>query len=180
MRLPLPYLNLFGVLVLAILCVFQWNANRALHLESNRLEGLCQTQSQQLDERERINRECHGDLERVREQLTRVTDRLAEAEAALAEARIELGQMSEERDQLRVTVSNWAAAVDARDLQLADAADELKRLGADRNDAAVKFNDLAGKHNELVNQLNERTREFNELVEIYNTLVRSDRLTPPP
>jgi ABC-type transporter Mla subunit MlaD len=70
----------------------------------------------------------------------------------------------QERDQLRISVTNWADAVAARDEQLEEAAGQLARLGADRNDAVTRFNELAEKHNEVIHELNDRTRQFNEQV----------------
>lgn len=168
----LQYLNLFGVLVLGGFCVVQWRVNRDLNLETNRLERVRIEQVAQLEERDRLIQDYLADLDQFREQLTRVTDRLKRTEGDLAAARLELAQLTQERDQLRISVTNWANAVAARDAQIEEAAGQLAQLGADRNDAVTKFNELAEKHNAVVQELNDRTRQFNELVDRYQKLAK--------
>ena len=168
----LQYLNLFGVLVLGGFCVVQWRVNRDLNLETNRLERVRIEQVAQLEERDRLIQDYIADLDQFREQLTRVTDRLKETEGNLAATRLELAQLTQERDQLRISVTNWANAVAARDAQIEEAAGQLAQLGADRNDAVTKFNELAEKHNAVVQELNDRTRQFNELVDRYQKLAK--------
>jgi methyl-accepting chemotaxis protein len=168
----LQYLNLFGVLVLGGFCVVQWRVNRDLNLEITRLERVRIEQLTQLEERDRVIQDYLADLDQFREQLSRVTNRLKETEGDLAATRLELAQLTQERDQLRISVSNWADAVAARDEQLEEAAGQLARFGADRNDAVTRFNELAEKHNEVIHELNDRTRQFNELVERYQKLAK--------
>ncbi|MCL4178563.1 MAG: hypothetical protein KJ072_12580 [Verrucomicrobia bacterium] len=165
MRLPLQYLNLFGVLALGVCCVVQWRTNRELNLEAYRLERLRQEQSHQLEERDRRIQQGAADLDRFREQLTRAGDRLKESEAGLTTARDELAQLTRERDQLRSAVTNWAEAVAARDARLEEAAGQLERLASDRNEAVRRHNELAERLNETIGQLNDRTRQYNELIE---------------
>jgi chromosome segregation ATPase len=171
-RLPLQYLNLFGVLILGGVCALQWRSNRELNVAANHLERLRLEQLAQLEERDRSIQGYAADLEYFREQLTRAGDRLKETEVSLAAKRKELALARHERDQLRISVTNWANAVAARDEQLEEAADQLQRLGKDRNDAVLRFNELAETHNDVVQELNERTRQFNELAERYQKLPR--------
>ncbi len=167
MRLSLQHLNLFGVLALGMCCAVQWRTNRELNLEANRLERLRQEQSQQLEERDRRIQQGAADLDRFREQLTRAGERLRETETGLTAARHELAELARERDQLRIAVTNWAEAVAARDARLEEAAGQLERLAADRNEAVTRHNELAERLNETIGHLNDRTRQFNELIERY-------------
>ena len=135
-----------------------------------------------------------SDLDGFREQFTRATASLKETEARLAALDRQVKQLTTERDQLKSAVTNWAAAVAARDGQLKQAGTDLKQLADDRHAAVLKFNELAAKQNELVKdfervgkernglaeQLNQRTREFNALVERYNALAKTAPAKPAP
>ncbi|MFM8469472.1 MAG: hypothetical protein ACKODH_05800, partial [Limisphaerales bacterium] len=106
----------------------------------------------------------------------------------------QLKHLTHERDQLKTTVTNSAAAVGARDAQLKQASADVKQLADDRNAAVLKFNEVATKQNELVKELerrtkehhavaealNQRTREFNALVEKYNALAKQVPAKPAP
>ena len=169
----LSYINAFGVLVLAALCVFQWRFNRALNLRTNEIEKSRIAQAARIDEQEKEIKAQAADLESFRAHVQRAAVDLKSAESNLLVARREGAQLTSERDQLKESVTRWAEAVAERDAQLVKASEQIGKLGADRNDAVAKFNSLAAKHNEMVDQLNERTREYNSVVERFNALAKS-------
>lgn len=190
----LQWLNLVGVLVLAVLCVVQWRVNRRLNLELNAAETTRQQQAARMDDQEKRLRGGASDLDGFREQLARAATARAEAEARLTLVERAARQLTNERDQLKTSVTNWAAAVTARDEQLKKAAAELGQFAAERNAAVAKFNELAAKqnasvkeferrlqeHNAQVLELNTRTREFNAQVEKFNALNQSAPAPPKP
>ena len=185
----LQWFNLAGVLTLTLLCILQWRMNRQLNLELNSGEEIRQQQSVRLDEQALRIKGTTADLNGFRDQLSRATASLKQAETKLAAMERQLTQLHNERDQLKASVTNWAAAVAARDTQLMQAGADLKKLAEERNAAVLKFNEVAKHQNELVKELerhvkehaslvealNKRTREFNALAEKYNALPK-----PPP
>lgn len=189
MNRRLQWFNLVGVLVLAVLCVMQWRVNRRLNLELNAAQSARQQQAARSDEQAARLKGGVTDLDIFREQLTRATASLKQTESKLAALEQQVKQLFNERDQLKTSVTNWAAAVAARDAQLKQVGAELQKLAADRNAAVLKFNEVAKQQNELVkeldrrtkehnavvSELDKRTREFNALVEKYSPLVK-----PPP
>ena len=146
----LHWFNLVGVLALAILCVLQWRANRQLNLEVNRREQLGLEQSARLEEQARTSAGQTSDLSSLRTHLARVSGELAQTADKLAAAERQLRQMAAERDQLKTSVTNWAAAVAARDERIKQTAAQLQTLARERNDAVKQFNELAIRHNQLV------------------------------
>lgn len=186
MNRVLQWFNLAGVVALAVLCLLQWRMNRQLNLDLNAAEKARQRQAARLDEQEQRLKGGASDLDGFRAQLIRATSSLRETEAKLATLDRQVKQLTNERGQLKTSVTNWAAAVAARDAQLKQAGADLKQLAADRDAAVLKFNEAAtrqndlGKelerrtkeHNAVVEQLNQRTREFNALVERYNKLAK--------
>jgi len=87
--------------------------------------------------------------------LARLTGELKETTDKLAATERELRQALAEGDQLKSSVTNWAAAVAARDERLKQAANQLKTLAAERNHAVKQFNELAERHNQLVKEWND-------------------------
>ncbi|MFA6543937.1 MAG: hypothetical protein WCS99_05905 [Limisphaerales bacterium] len=182
----LQWFNLAGVLALAVLCALQWRVNRQLNLDLNAAEKICQQQAARLDDSEKRLKGGTSDLDGFREQLTRATTSLKETEGRLAALDRQMKQLANERDQLKTSVTGWAAAVAARDAQLKQAGADLKKIADDRNATVLKFNEVATKHadlmkeldrrtkehNAVVEELDRRTREFNALVEKYNSLAR--------
>ncbi|MCI0534347.1 MAG: hypothetical protein L0Z50_03890 [Verrucomicrobiales bacterium] len=172
MTRSLQLINFFGVLALVALCVVQWRANRQVNLELIALEKTRLEHVAKLEEQERIIKGLTVDLDSFREQLARANVTAMDTESRLVSAERTVLQLTNERDQLKASVANWANAVTARDEQLKAAAEQLQKLAADRDEAVTKFHELAEKHNEVVKNLNERNRQFNELVEKYNKLAK--------
>lgn len=173
MNRSLRYLNLAGVLALAVLCAAQWRANRFKNLEVSRLERSQLDERGKLEEQRRSLEGCTADLERFREQLTGLHSKLKEAETRLRNTEGDASRSSVERDQLKSSITNWVKAVSARDERLKELGVQLQKIADERNDAFQKFNEVAAKYNDVVSNLNVRTKEFNQLAEKYNALVKS-------
>ncbi len=152
----LQYANLIGVTALAILCVIQWSANRRVNLEANALEKTRLDLTAKVTEHEKTIKGQAADLDTFREQLTLATTSLKETETKLTRAGREIVQLEGEREQLKIRVTNWAAAVTARDERIKEANDRLKQLGEDLNASIRKFNELAETHGKLVKDWNDQ------------------------
>mgnify|MGYP001019756106 CR=1 FL=1 len=151
----LQWFNLFGVVALAALCVAQWRANRQMNLEVNRLQRSRLEQAARLTEQEKSSAGQAADLAGLQSHLASLTGELKQTADQLAAAERELRQALAERDQLKSSVTNWAAAVAVRDERLKQAASQLQTLAGERNTAVKQFNDLAERHNQLVKDWNE-------------------------
>jgi chromosome segregation ATPase len=166
----LHWFNLLGVLVVATLCILQWHTNRRLNLDLNRRKQLGLEQAAKLEAQARTSAGQSSDLASLQTHLARVNDDLRNTATSLAVAERRVTQLASERDQLKSTVTHWAAAVAARDERLKEAASQSKALAAERNDLVNKFNELAAQHNKLV-------KEWNEL---QSRLSENSKTTPPP
>jgi chromosome segregation ATPase len=155
MNRSMPLINLLGVLLLAGLCIAQWQVNRRANLQLIELDRANQAQRVEMAEQEKTIKGQAADLDSFRQQLIRAHTTLKETETRLATTEKEVRQVSLERDQLRVSVTNWAAAVTARDEKLKGANEELQKLAIDRNEVVGKFNELAENYNSVVKDLNE-------------------------
>ena len=155
MNRGLQLINLLGVLLLAALCVVQWQVNRRTNLRAIELDRIGQDQRTKISEQEKTIKGQTADLDSFREQLTRTHTTLKETETRLATVEGEVRQLTNEREQLKASITNWVAAVTARDEQLKTANVELQKLGNERNEVVGKFNELAAKYNSVVKDLNE-------------------------
>lgn len=156
----LQYANLIGVAALAVLCVFQWSLNRRVNLEASALEKTRLELTAKVAEHEKTIKGQTADLDTFREQLTLATSSLKETETKLSKSGREIGQLESEREQLKASVTNWAAAVTARDERIKEANDRLKQLGEDLNASIRKFNELAETHGKLVKAWNDQQEKI--------------------
>jgi len=154
------YANLIGVVALAVLCVVQWSANRRVNLEASALEKTRLDLTAKVAEHEKTIKGQAADLDTFREQLTLATTSLKETETKLTKAGREIVQLEGEREQLKISVTNWAAAVTARDERIKEANDRLKQLGEDLNASIRKFNELAETHGKLVKNWNDQQEKL--------------------
>ena len=157
--MKLHWLNLGGVLILTVICVEQWRQDRTLNLTVNRLEQTTQTQAAKLQQQEATLQGVNADLMEFKERFSRSETGLQDTRQKLRTAEREVVQLTTERDQLKVSVTNWAAAVELRDAKLKESYQQTRHLGEELNASIQKFNDLASNHNALVKEVNElRTR----------------------
>jgi septal ring factor EnvC (AmiA/AmiB activator) len=131
----IEYLNLFGIVALALLCAAQWQTNSRLNHNAERLERARIEQAAKITEQDTSLKQTTTDLDDSRQ-------RLSIAESALKDAKAILAAITIERDQLKANLQKWATAVAVRD-------DAIRKLSAERNDAIQKFNDLANKYNAM-------------------------------
>jgi chromosome segregation ATPase len=164
MSRTLTRLNLVGVVALAGLCVFQWRTNRSLNLDINALQKSSQLQAVKITEQEKNLQGLSADLENFRGQLTRANAELRETSAKLQISERDNAQLTAERDQLKESIANWAAAVHVRDERIAEANHRIHEIGERLRDGAEKFNKLATRYNDTVKQLDELTVKYNAVI----------------
>lgn len=150
----LQYWNLFGVLALGVLCVFQWRHDRQLNLELNASRKTLQAQERQLAENAKTLEGLSVDLAGFKERYTTTRTEATELQSKLQASERANAQLTGERDQLKESVTNWAAAVTVRDERLKEASARVTELVAKLNDSITKFNSLATNYNSVVDQLN--------------------------
>ena len=155
MNRTLQFVNLGGVLLLAALCVFQWQRDRRLNLNLRQSEKTRQVYEQKIGEQERNLRGLNADLTQLKEQLGRVHAEAKESQTKFEASERDNRQLTAERDQLRESVTNWAAAVSLRDQRLTEANDRIRTLASDLNSSVRKFNELVTNYNAVVQSLNE-------------------------
>lgn len=149
----LEKLNLAGFVILALLCVAQWKINRDTNLQLQSSQKLQHEQAAKISEQQKSIAGHSSDLEAFRAQLTAAKASEKDLGKKLAHADHTNVQLSTERDQLKASLTNWAAAVETRDQQLRQAATNLQEVATSRDEAIQKYNDLAKRHNELAARL---------------------------
>jgi len=174
----LPTLNLLGVLLLAALCVFQWQANRRLNLQAIALEKNRFALAQQLDERDAAIKGQIADLDDFRGRLEKSAADLRQTQDHLSAATVERDQLTARcaelqaaGEALKASLDKWTAAVAARDEALKQDEAQLQTLAAERNDAIQKFNGLATRFNAEVEELKQANQTIEKLTAERNDLV---------
>ena len=150
------WLNTVGVVALSVLCIAQWNVNRELNHEINRLESLRQDQAEKLDERDGTIAAQAYDLKNIREQLTELTGELRKVEGELALANNQIQTLTVQKTQLEANVKQWKDAVGERDKQIKFANEHMQGL-------VKEYNALAENYKILTDELNKRIEAYNEL-----------------
>jgi methyl-accepting chemotaxis protein len=166
----LTWVNLFGALALAGLCVLQWQRNRQLNLEFNRLEKMRLAQEERISEQRKAASGLAADLASFKEQFQRAHADATETRASLRKTEQENTQLARERDQLKASVTNWAAAVTARDESLRDLNERLRETAARLNKSVQMFNELATNYNASVKRFNDLATNYNSVVTQLNEL----------
>jgi chromosome segregation ATPase len=168
MNRTLTWLNLSGVMALAVLCGFQWRSNRTLNLDVNALQKTGMTQAARLVEQDHALAGLAADLERFRGEIGRAHAELRDTSNRLQVSEQSASKLGAERDQLKTSIARWTAAVEARDQRIAEANERIREVGGRLKDAVEKFNELATRYNERVEQLNQLTSRYNTVVEQLN------------
>ena len=137
--------NLLGVLILAVLCVIQWQVNSRVNQRANDLETIRRSQATQLEEDDRTIKGQAADLDEFRQRLSLAESQLKDLESKLNQTTLERNQLADERDQLKSALSKWMTAVTERDAAIKKAGTQIQQLAAERNDAIQKLNDLITK-----------------------------------
>jgi DNA repair exonuclease SbcCD ATPase subunit len=168
----LHQINLVGILTVAVMCIFQWQANRRLNLEITRLERTRLDQASNLQQQEGVIRGMSADLESFRDRFARADSDYTNTVHQLAENDRQRERLTRERDQLKEGITNWVHAVALRDERLKEANLRLAEFADQLSQQIRQFNELATNYQTAMHTLGERTRNFNDLVEKYNALVQ--------
>lgn len=164
----LTYLNLVGVLLLGLVCVWQWRGNSLLRAELAAERCHAGEQSRKLAAAETEKTRLAADLELFRTQIKTQSEELDRQNLGRNDADKKLRQMTEERDQLKKSVAEWAAAVEQRDTRLAAAAQQQVLLASRLREAASAHAELGRRADEAIALLNQRTKEGNAVIEQLN------------
>jgi chromosome segregation ATPase len=166
----LGWINLVGVLALAALCVVQWQRDRRLNLEINRLEKERLGQEGKIAEQEKAASGLSADLARFKEQFKEAHADASDARKTIREMEQRQDQLARERDQLKASVTNWAAAVTARDESLKQVNERLRENTLRLNESILKFNELATNYNASMKRFNDLATNYNSVVTQLNEL----------
>lgn len=164
MNRTLQWINLGGVLALAVLSGWQWQTNRQLNHEVQRIEGMRLKQIEELEQKEQALAGYRADLEVFRKSITDSGESLTSARDQAAKVGRELAQAARDREELKAAVAKWSEAVQLRDEQIKKGNQDLESLVKQRNDAVDQLNALVKKYDQLVLELNARTEKYNALV----------------
>ena len=175
MKRAITWINLAGAVVLAILCVVQWQRDRKLNLEINRLQKEHYAQQQKISEQEKTADGLKGDLARFKEQFTETHTEANEARSTLRKIQQENAQLANERDQLKASVTNWSRAVTERDQSLHELNERLRETSIRLNDSILKYNEVTTNYNASIRRFNELATNYNDVVTQLN---ESRRETP--
>ena len=175
MKRVLMWINLMGAAALAVLCVVQWQRDRRLNLEINRLEKEHYTQQERIAEQEKAAGGLQADLARFKEQFKETHTEASDARATLRKVEQENTQLTVERDQLKASVTNWARAVGERDESLREVSERLRETAARLNDSVLKYNELATNYNASIKRFNELATNYNNVVNQLNESRRENQ-----
>jgi chromosome segregation ATPase len=146
----LKYLNLFGVLALAALCIAQWQRDRRLNLEIGHLEQVRLQQGAKIDEQASLLKGLNEDLGQLKTSLGNEQTLRSQAEQKVLSSESTNEQLILERDQLKAAITNWADAVAVRDQRMKEANTRIEQLAADLNASIRKYNELVTNRNAAV------------------------------
>lgn len=164
----LQHLNLAGVLALAVLCGFQWQANRRSELHGIRMDAVRMELASRVGDLQRLLTNSVSDVEVFRNQITGSNTEIRELKQQLETSERRKDHLELESVQLRSSLSNWMAAVAIRDERIRDSTDRLNRLASGQREAVAKINELVGQYNDVTRLLNERTQMLKETTERTN------------
>ena len=160
----LGWINLFGVLALAALCAVQWQRDRRLNLEVNRLEKERIAQQEKFSEQEKAASGLSADLARFKEQFKEAHTDANDARKVVRELERKHDLLARERDQLKASVTNWSAAITVRDESLKQANERLRDTTLRLNESILKFNELASNYHASVQRFNDLATNYNSVV----------------
>ncbi len=153
MNSRLNYLNLLGVLALAILCIAQWQRDRRLNLEIGHLDEMRLQQSAKIDEQAGQLKGLNEDLGQLKTSLGNEQTLRSQVEQKVVSTENADQQLALERDQLKAAITNWANAVALRDERMKEANSRIEQLAADLNASIQKYNELVTNYNAVVKTL---------------------------
>ena len=155
MNRTLQGINLLGVLVLVLLCGFQWRHDRQQYLQINQLEQTRQLQDQKLSQAQQTVRGLKEDLAEFKHQFQNEHERLETSRQKVQLLDASNAVLQIQQKQVKESVTNWSRAVSERDRVIKEANDHIRKLASDLNESICKFNVLATNYNRVVNEWNE-------------------------
>jgi septal ring factor EnvC (AmiA/AmiB activator) len=153
MNLPnriLQAVNGVGVLLLVGLCALQWQDNRRLAADNNRLTQTTRDQAAKMADQDKTLAADAIDLADLRQQLGDSELKQKQAESARARVTAQRDQLSAQVAADQSALNSWKGAVAQRDQVIAQAAQQQQTLAHQRDDVIGRFNDLANRYNSLV------------------------------
>lgn len=163
--------NTIAILVLAGLCVAQWQSDQKLGGEITALTAKRREQETLITDQTSQLERLRSEFGAMQAKLSTNNARLEKTETDLIDARKQVRLLTMERDQLKDTVTNWMAAVTVRDERIKEGNAQIRKLADDLTASVLKFNELATNYNATVRQLNEVASNRNEMITRYNSLV---------
>ena len=147
MNSRLKYVNFFGVLALAALCIAQWQRDRCLNLEISRLDQVRLQQAAKIDEQAGLLKGLNEDLGQLKTSLVNEQTLRSQVEQKVVAVESTNQQLALERDELKAAITNWANAVAVRDERMKEANARIEQLAADLNTSIRKYNELVTNRN---------------------------------
>src|ERR1700683_1420204 len=118
------YFNFLGIVALAILCMIQWDANSRIYSQPHVTNRIRLEQAAKLNEQDATLNQNSTDLADLRQ-------RLSLAASDLKDVSEKLDAANQKRDQLKSEVDKTVAACTARDQEIGQASDEIKKLAGE-------------------------------------------------
>lgn len=179
----LQWSNLLGILALAGLCAWQWQANRAAQLDASGLDQLRLVHEAKLTEQDKTLSGLRADLESLQSRLAKAAQERDTAQASLRQAASERDSLSAANakqkallaaqiDQFQKELDAWQAAVAARDAELKKAGDLIEKIAKERNADIERSNALVKQYNLLAKERDAAVIKFNDLAAKYNALAK--------
>ncbi len=179
MSRSLAWLNLAGVVLLALLCLWQWRGNRALHLHLASVQVQAAERALKMEELDRHKRGLSADLELFRTQLERASAELRASENRAGRAEQERHQAQALVEELKVQVASWHEAVAARDARLTEANALLQDLNQRLQEAVEQHNALATRYNDTVRLYEELAQRYTAAEASLAAAREKDAVTKP-
>jgi chromosome segregation ATPase len=145
------WLNLVGVVIVAVLCCVQWSLNQRENDAIAKLDQTRRGQAATISGQSQQLKDDAAELTDVRERLDISESARHADEARLTSLQAEWDRLVAASEQLKKSLSAWMSACAARDVAIKQANGTIASLSARYVDAVSKYNDLVNKYNHLVN-----------------------------
>jgi chromosome segregation ATPase len=153
------WLNLVGVVIVAVLCCVQWSLNQRENDAIAKLDQTRRDQAATISGQSQQLKDDAAELTDVRERLDISESARHANEARLASLQAQRDRLAAESEQLKKSLSGWIAASAARDAVIEHANGTIKSLSTRYVDAVSKYNELVAKYDRLENSSRSATTE---------------------
>ena len=144
------YLNLAGILAMALLCTRQWVTNSRLAASLTAAQIEMENQRAKIMTQENTLRENAADLNDLHQRLSLSESELIQTQLTLRKAAAERDLLQQRSDQLLAAVNQRDDVLKKQTEVLTVQANSIHQLQRDRDQTIVKFNDLATKYNAII------------------------------